>query len=878
VVKRPGRGDGRRGFLALVSWCVPADRREAWELEWRAELANARMSGGSRARVWASAAEDAVRMLPARLRSADPLGDLRHAVRSLGRNPTFAVTALLTLGLGIGANTAIYSVIRAYLLTPLPLPSPERVVVLLKDGRSTAGATSAPDFVDWRSQSQSFEDLAAVHLWSANLVGGEIPLRVTRARVTPSLFGILGVKPLLGRDFAEDDAIPGRDRVVILSYDLWMSAFGGARDILGRTLRIDGVDCTVIGVGPRALRIPPITTQIWVPLPLDADAMSARGRNNLYVIGRLSDGVSLEAAGSEMRLIGNRIAEAYPAEDEGRTVTIQTLHDFALGPAPGGLWRLQACVGLVLLIACVNVANLVIARGVARERELAVRVSLGASRARLIGPLLAESAVLGAGGGVIGLLLARAALDPIRGMVPESLAAFGEVSLDVRLLVITLTVSVASGLAAGLLPALRLTTTRKRPGSGGVFDALRVRGGTARLRAAFAIAQYALATVLLVVSILVVRSLENLYDVDVGIRYDGVTTFGVTFPEASFAKSERVIQGVAGVLEGVRSSPGVEVAGAVSHLPLTGSRLTSSVLLEGGPGTMTVNGPSASIKVVTPEYFNALGVRLVEGRYFRDADREGSEPVAIINHAAAVTFWPGEDPIGRWIAYADGPDGGLLRRRIVGVVGDIRYAGPSAPAIEEVYEPYGQTTEVWRWFGRSMSFVVRTADGSILDVRDARAAVARVDAALPVTGYGPLAERLDRALATPRFHGALLGAFGVLAIVLASVGLYGVLAFTVRRRTRELGIRLALGAQKRVLLAAVLGDALRLAAVGGTIGVAGAALLGRFLRALLWGVEPADPLTMLVVLALLTLSALLASWIPARRAASVDPVLSLQAE
>jgi putative ABC transport system permease protein len=877
-MNRPRRAFRWRGGLALVSWCVRADRREEWEQEWRAELANVRCSGGSRFRVWASAAEDAARMLPGRLRSADPLSDLRYAMRSLGRNPTFAVTALLTLGLGIGANTAIYSVVRAYLLKPLPLRDPERVVVLLKDGESTSGATSAPDFVDWRSQSRSFEDLAAVHLWSANLVGGDVPLRVTRARVTPAFFEVIGVKPVLGRDFVAEDAIPGRDRVVILSHELWMSAFGGAPDVLGRTLRIDGVDCTVVGVAPRDLRVPPITTQIWVPLVLDADAMSARGRNNLFVIGRLRDGASLEDARSEMRLIGDRIAEAYPAEDEGRSVVVRTLHEFALGPAPGGLWRLQACVALVLLIACVNVANLVIARGVARERELAVRVSLGASRGRLIGPLLAESALLGAGGGVIGVLLAGAALGPIRRLVPASLAALGVVSLDVRLLVLTLIVSVASGLAAGLLPALRLTTGRANSRSGGVFDSLRVRGGTARLRAAFAVSQYALATVLLVVSILVVRSLQNLYGVDVGIRYQGVTTFGVTFPEASFAKSERVIQGITGVLDGVRSTPGVELAGAVSHLPLTGSRLTSSVLLEGGPGVMTANGPSASIKVVTPDYFEVLGVPLVAGRSFSGVDREGSEPVAIINRTAAATFWPGQDPVGRWIAYADGPDGEPLRRRVIGVVGDIRYAGPSSPAIEEVYEVHAQTTEVWRWFGRSMSFVVRTTNGSAFDVRDARSAVSRVDGALPVTGYGLLSERLDRSLATPRFHGALLGAFGALAIVLASIGLYGVLAFTVRRRTREMGIRLALGARKRVLLATVLADAFRLAIVGGTIGLAGALALGRFLRALLWGVEPADPLTMIAVLALLTFSALLASWIPARRAASVDPVLSLQAE
>ena len=872
-----GTGGGRSRGIGLLSWLVRADRRDAWRREWQAELEHARAAGESRVRVRLAALEDALRLWPEGVRAGTLFTELRYAVRTLGRHPAFTVSAVITLGLGIGANTAVFSVVEASLLRPLPVREPDRVAVVLKDGQSSAGATSAPDFVDWRERNRSFEDLAAVHLWSANLTGGNLPVRVTRSRVSPSFFRILGLKPSLGRDFVDDEGIPGHDRVVVLSHELWMSSFGGDTGIIGRTVRIDDVEYTVVGVAPAGFRAPPFSTQIWVPLALDADMLSARGRNNLYVIGRLRAGESLEAARSSMRAIGDRLARDYPEANEDRSVTVQTLGDFALGTAPGALWRLLGAVGLVLLIACVNVANLVIARGVSLERELAVRVSLGASRGRLVGHLLAESAVLGVIGGVLGLLLAQAALGPIRRLVPASLSAAGDVSLDARVLVVTMSAAILTGLAAGLLPALKLSVT------GGSLSkdasaALRVRGGASRVRASLAVAQYALATVLLVASALVVRSLVRLYAVDTGVRHVGVTAFGVTFPEASFATSERVVLAIDAVTERIVASPGVESAAAVSHLPLTGSRLTSSVVIEGGPQGQSVRGPSASIRVVTPGYFELMGVRLLEGRTFDEGDRTGSEPVVVINRTAAATFWPGEDAIGRWIAYTDGPDGKPLRRRVVGVIGDILFAGPASPPVEEVYEVHRQTMEVWKWFGRSMTFVVRTSSNAAYDIRDARAAVAAVDASLPIIGHGLLSERLDRALAAPRFNGALLGVFGALAVGLAGIGMYGVLAFSVRRRSRELGIRLALGAERRILVGGVLADGFRIAALGMAIGLAGALAVGRLLRSLVWGIEPSDPLTISAVLAVLAGATLLASWVPAQRAASIDPVRSLQSE
>ncbi len=558
---------------------------------------------------------------------------------------------------------------------------------------------------------------------------------------------------------------------------------------------------------------------------------------------------------------------------------MQPLQDFAVGSSAGALWILMGAVGFVLLIACVNVANLLISRGLARERELAVRVSLGASQGRLMVQLMGEAVLLSVAGGVVGVLIAMLSSQLIVALIPASLAALGDVSINRAVLGFALATSVAAGLLAGWFPASRLSRRAgRRPGGGRVAMALRSRGSTGRVGAGLAAGQFALATVLLIGAGLLGRSLVKLYAVELGLEYQGRSTFGITFPPASYTTPDDVIRGVDGLVEGLRLLPGIRAAEAVSHLPMSGARLTSSVLFEEGPTDMRTGGPSAAIKVSTEGYFGLMEIPMVAGRGFSDLDQMDSEMVAIVNRTAAQSYWPGEDPLGKWISFAEDGEGNQIRRRIVGVVEDVRWAGPAQPATTELYQPHTQTADVWRWFGRSMSFIVETRDGGPLTMDAALAAASGVDGDLPVVGLRTMASLLDGSVATPRFHGTLIGLFAGVALVLAVIGMFGVTAFTVGRRTREVGIRMALGAERRDVLAGVLKDALRMAMVGGAAGAAGALLLGRVFEGLIWGVRPSDPMTYLVVIGVLGAASLLAAWLPAARAAAVDPTVSLRSE
>lgn len=863
-------------LLRALSRLVPPELREDWLREWEGEYAHARASRSTR-RVLVAAAEDAMRMLPARIEAGAGVQDLRFALRSLRANPGFALAAILTLALGIGANTATFSVVNAFLVRPLPLPEPDRVVAVLRDRPERPLAwlnlTSAPNYVDWRDRNRSFENLAAVQLWAVSLTGEGRPRRISRAMVTPEFFGILGIAPAMGRGFHPEDAQRGNSTVAVLSHGLWADAFGSDPDVVGRSILLDGVPHTVVGVMPRGFNAPPFTSDLYVPLAFTQDALQARGRNNLYTVGRLRDGVTMEAAAADMDAVGQALADEYPETNEGWGIRVRPLHALAVGYASTPLWTLLGAVSLVLLLACTNVANLVIARGAARDRELAVRVALGASRGRLIVQLLTESVLLAIAGGALGLVLAAALLDPIRALVPERLAQTADVTLDGRVLAFTLLASLLTGLLAGLVPAIRLAGNAR----GGISGTLRDRRGHGRVRSGLAAAQFALATVLLVAAGLTVRSLGALADVDTGVRTDGLSSFQVTLPDAAYPEPGDVIGAITGVLDGLRAQPGVQGATVVSHLPLSGQRLNSSVELEGVPHVASSDGPSATIRVAGSGYFELLGITLLSGRLFDESDRAGSEPVAIISETAAERFWPGEEAVGRWIGWANGPDGVLERRRVVGVVAGTRHGGPSAELTEEVYEPYLQTTDVWRWFGRTLSFVVRT-DGAPLRIDAAQNAVATVSDDLPVVALATLDRVLAGSIATPRFNGTLASAFGTLALILAVIGMYGVLAFAVRRRTREMGIRLALGAARRRVLRDVVLEGLRLAGIGALAGVLIALSLGRLLRSLLWGVEPADPITFVGVIAVLGAATLAASALPAWRASSVDPATSLRAD
>ncbi len=805
--------------------------------------------------------------------------DVRFAARSLRLNPGYAGIALLTLAVGIGANAAIFSVVNAYLLRPLPLEEPNRIISLSKVKDGNTGPTSAPNFLDYREQSSSFEDLVGIQLWATTLTGVDTPRRLSLAMVTPGFFQVLGAQPTLGRGFVSEESIEGQRRSVVLSHEAWSSSFGSDVTVLGRSVLLNGESYELVGVAPRGLRVPPFTSDVYVPLAFADDALDARGRNNIFVLGRLADGASMASASAEMDVIAQGLSDTYPRANEGWGIRLEELHTFAVGSSPRGLWMLLGAVGLVLLIACVNVASLTVARGAARSRELAVRVALGASRARLLRQLLGESILLALLGGAMGVGLAYALLDPIVSLVPARVSGLGEVSIDSQVLLFTLGVSVLTGLLSGLTPAYRMSgLASASQGPSGVAERLTNRGGSERVRDTLVVSEFALAMVLLVGAGLFIRSLSNLYSVDLGVDHEGVTSFQVSFADAEYPAPADVTLGVDRLLEELAARPEVKLAAATSHLPLSGARLSSSVLLEAGPQEHSVNSPSAAIKVVTPGYFSAMGIPLLTGRLLTWDDEPGGELVVVVNRTAAESLWPGEEPIGEWISYAEDADEQPIRRRVVGVIGDVHFAGPSRPATSEIYQSHRQTIEVWRWFGRGMSYVARTRDGSTLELRAVQETLASVDPNLPVVGLSSLTEVLDTSVATRRFQGTLVGLFAGLALLLAAVDTYGVMAFSVRQRTREIGIRVAMGAQRQTLLRSVLSDGLRLAAIGTVVGAIGAAAVSRSVSSLLWGVEGTDPMTYVSVAAVLAGATVMATLVPALRASRIDPVVALRAE
>jgi putative ABC transport system permease protein len=870
----------RSGVLGVLSLLVSSSERGDWRQEWEGELAALDADGPAslwaRAGVLSTATEDAMRLGIRRIQPGSWGQDVRFALRTLRTRPAYAWAALLTFALGIGANVAIFTVINAYVLRPFPIQEPYRVVWLdgIKEGRHSA--VSAPDFVDWRDQSSSFQDLVAVHEWSTTLTEMDRPMRVTRAMVTPGLFRMIGVQPMLGRSFLDDEGVTGNDQVAILSYELWSGVYGSDPGVVGESMVLNGVRSTIVGVLPRGFLLPPFTSQVWVPLAFTQDALEHRGRHNLSVIGRLADDVDVDAAQAEMDVIGRGLASAYPQTNVGWGVHVRELHKVVVGSSSGSLWMLFGGVGLVLLIACVNVASLTVTRGAGRQQELAVRVALGASRGRILSQLLVESLLLALGGGALGVGVAYLALGPIEALVPASLAEVGVLSLDWRVLAFALTASAVTGLAAGALPALRLSTAAGS--SGGVAQGLRTRSGQTHVRNGLVVAEYALAMILLVGAGLFVRSLNNLYSVDLGFDPERVTTFGLTFPEADYPAPVDVIAGMDGILARFRDQGGFEEVAATSHLPLSGARLSSSVRLDGDAGQMGTNSPSAAIKVVTPGYFELMGIPLVEGRYLTRDDDNAGELVVVINQNAAERYWPGERAIGRMISYTEDEDEAPVVRRVVGVIGDVRWAGPQREATAELYQSHLQTTAVWEWFGRSISFVMREGRAGSLTMPGAQTLVSDGDPNLPVVGLRSLEQVLDRSVAAPRFQGTLLGLFAGLALLLAAVGTYSVMAFSVRQRTREIGIRVAVGADRGDVMRGVIVSGARLALVGTAVGAVGALLLSRLVSSLLWGVGGADPLTYLAVAGLLGAVTLLACFVPAKRATHVDPVEALRTE
>jgi putative ABC transport system permease protein len=800
-----------------------------------------------------------------RLRWIETLAqDLRYGARLLRRSPGFTAAAVLTLALGIGANTAVFSVADAVFLRPLPFAEPERLAAVWLHGPDHS--VSQASFVELREASRSLADVAAYSAWGFTLTGSGEPEMLKGARVSANLFHLLGARPALGRMFLPEDGEPGRGKVALLGNGLWHRRFGADPKVLGRTITLNGESHTVIGVLPPDLHFPSREfSDLWLPLTIDPAAEDFKV-GYLTLIGRMASGVTAAQATEEVRAIARRITEREPDDDEESAPVVVPLQTELAGDLRPVLLVLLAAVGSVLLIACANVANLLLARASVRRQEIAVRLALGAGRQRLLRQLLTESVMLGVLGGATGVLLALAGIGPLAEGVTADSPQLTEAAVDGRILLFALGISLAAALLFGLVPALRssapdLQGTLKEGGKSGSANPARQR-----LRSALVVAEIALALILVAGAGLLIQSLWRLYNVDPGFRAEGVLSFRLspafqgedTAPRLAYYES---------VLERLAGLPEVEAAGAVHLTPLGGNNWNPSLRVEGRPGEAL---PSVDWRVATPGYFETLGIPLHAGRPFNSSDREGAPGVALVNQTFARRLFPGESPLGKRVnTFFEGKDNWVT---IVGVIGDVKHHALASAAEPEMYRPYAQYPTT------GMTVMLRASSDPLRLVPAVREAVWAVDADVPISEVAPLEEVVARSVARQRSVTVLLAVFAGIALLLGAIGIYGVMAYAVAHRRHEIGIRLALGARQGQVLRLVLGQGMILAVLGLAVGLPATAAATRLLESLLFGVAPADPFTLGGVALLLGVVALLASYYPARRALEVDPVQALRYE
>jgi predicted permease len=800
--------------------------------------------------------------------------DVRYAVRVLLKKKGFTAVAVLSLALGIGANTAIFSVVSAVLLRALPFADPDRLVVVWEDA-SFAGFprnTPAPgNYADWKAQNSAFEDLAALREWTFNLTGDAEPEKVASQRVTANLFALLGAEPAVGRSFApEEDA--GAATVVVLSYGLWQRRFGGRADILERDILLDGQAHRVIGVMPRDFQLLDDAIALWTPLGLTPEQLATRSSHYLTVIGRTKPGVTLSQAQADVETIMARIARDYP-EARGIGSLVVPLHSELTGDFRTPLLMLQVAVALVLIICCSNAANLFLLRATARRREIALRSSLGASRWTIVRQLLIESLLVAAAGGVLGLLLAWWSRAFLAQMVPAGMSLYTQLKFDPGVLSFGAAICLLAGVAVGLTPALRaagVDLSESMKADGGHGNLVKQN----RLQNTMVVAQVALALVVLIGAGLMVRTVHELEDQYAGLRPEGVLTLRTDLPLSKYDEPQERVNFYNEVLERVGALPQVLSAAYTTSVPLEWKGGTSGFYPEGKPFTPELVY-DANHRQVSPEYLATMGIPLLRGRHFDERDRLQTEPVAIVNETMARQYWPGEDAIGKRFKLGP-PESDEPWRTIVGIAGDVRQMGTDVPTKAEMYLPSAQMT-VAPWYA-ARDLVIRTSGDPLQLVAAVRREIGAVDPDQPLSDIRTMADVIDEETAPRRVGTTLSSAFALLALALASIGIYGVLSFFVAQQTRQMGVRLALGAQPRDVLSLVLRKGLLLTLAGVAIGLVASFALTRLMQNLLFGVSAFDPLTFAAVAVVLTIVALAACALPARRAAKVDPLVALRYE
>jgi putative ABC transport system permease protein len=810
--------------------------------------------------------------------------DLRYGVRALRRSPGFALGAILVLALGIGANTAIFSVVNAALLRPLPYEESARLMQVwhVPPAKSFPGLTffsvSPANYLDWQRQSMSFEFMAAYGFRSFTFGGKERPEAIQGATVAPDFFSVLRARPMLGRTFAPDENGPGGAKVVVLSYRFWRDRFGSDRAIVGRDITINSHPYSVVGVMPENFRLPG-WAQVWVPLGWSNEERAVRGNHNYMVIARLKQNVDIQQARAELGAISKRLEQQYPEDDKGWGATVVPLREQLVGDIRPALLVLLGAVVFVLLIACANVANLVLAKTLARRKEIAIRTALGAGRAAIVRHLLAETMVLSVAGGALGLVLARASLGAMVKILADRLPRFVDVTLDTQVLAFTLLLSILAGVLAGLVPSLRFTRTDvnealKTGQSRGSSDA-----GGGKTRNLLVVSEVALSLVLLIGAGLMVRTLWALRSVKPGFDSANVLTMSVALSHDKFPSPSGEINFFQDVLQRIRALPGVESAGAIDTLPLSndgGSHQPFSI--EGRPVLPMSEQPEVDVRLISPGYLRAMHVPIVRGRDLSESDAAGRPGAALISEALARRFFPNEDPIGKHLTLTFSPD---VVREVVGIVGNVKLDSlDETRPVDTIYVALAQLTvspgESWRSFG--LTLAVRTnsephrATGAVTD------AIHQVGPDVPVVDVLSMDDVIAQSMSPQRFNLVLLASFAGLALLLAAVGIYGVLSYTVRRRVREIGIRMALGASHSDVLKLVVSDGMKPILIGVAIGLAAALGLSRLVASLVFGVHPTDPLTFSAVALILVTVGILANIVPAYRAARIEPVRTLREE
>lgn len=800
--------------------------------------------------------------------------DLRFAVRTLRKNPAFTIVAVLTLALGIGANTAIFSVVNTVLLKPLPFKDSNRLVIVWETNREKgrqSDQVSSGNFADWQNQNQAFEDSAAYFNWTNNLTGLDYPERLKSALVTGSFFQTLGANAALGRTLQPDDAQTDHDSVAVLSDGLWKRRFGAAPEIVGKTITLNRTDIVVVGVMPPDFRFPEKNTDLWLPFTLTPSHLEDRAGKFLKVVARLKLGIDIKQAQVDLDIIAGRLEQHYPATNTGCGVRISPLHSDEVRDIKPTLLVLLGVVGFVLLIACANVANLFLTRAASRRKEMAVRSALGASRWRLLRQLLTESLLLSLAGGAVGLFLAQMGVQVLTSLAPDEIPRLDQIGVDHLVLGFTFATCILTSLLCGLMPAVSASKTDLQ-------DALKESGrgltgsSSRRLRHLLVVFEIALSLVLLVGAGLMISSFIRLQAVAPGFDSESMLTMTMWLPGSKYPQSQQQTEFFQQAIDRVKAVPGVQSVSAIQDLPLRRNRMGFEFFIENRPLPSSGEKQDAAYRVIGPEYFRVMSIPLIAGRDFSERDNRKSPPVLIINQTMARRYWEDENPIGKRMRFggADAP-----WYEIVGVAGDIKHMGLGEEEGPAIYQPHAQKTfDFLRW----MTLVVRTSTDPMSLAGMLRAQVQALDKDQPVYEIATMKDILSQSVAKPRFATLLLGLFALVALSLGAVGIYGVLAFTVAGSTREIGIRMALGASSIEVHRLVLGQGLKLVIAGVGLGLLAAFALTRILSSLLFTIQPTDPLTFASIPLLLVVVAMLACWIPARRATKVDPLEALRYE